>query len=105
MSKISEDTLKLSCASIPYFDAFRVSSDDSVEYWVIQYTECGLIISQVMVSWFIIIVEDKSSPSSNDSLWRVCDCKATDLIERTVEGLNCSEGTDVPNSKHARDIC
>ena len=73
MSEVTEDALKGSSSGIPNLDTFRMSGNEGVEYWIIQHREASLVISKMVVSWLIIIVEAKLSATSYDSLRRSCN--------------------------------
>jgi len=65
---------------VPDFDTFGVSSDESVEDRVVENKQSGLLISQMICSWLIVIVENQLSSSSHNPLRRACDGEAIDLI-------------------------
>tara|TARA_B110000285_G_C15124133_1_gene619074 strand:- start:1214 stop:1513 length:300 start_codon:yes stop_codon:yes gene_type:complete len=97
LGQISKDALESTCSSVPDFDAFGMSSDESVKDRVVQNKQSGLLISQMICSWLIVIVENQFSSSSHNPLRRACDGEAIDLIQRAVEGLNWVPSSHVPN--------
>jgi hypothetical protein len=103
-SQVSKDRDKFTCAGIPNLNALRMSRDECIEDWIVNYRYTCLIISQMMICRLIVVIEHESSSSSNDSLRIPCDSEGVDLIQGTIEGLNSSEGSDVPNPEHTGEI-
>ena len=81
-----------------------MTSDPCVKDRIIKHTATGPVICQVVISRFVVVIEFHASSTSYNSLGRLCDGKAVDFIERAIEGLNRSERSSIPDSKHARDV-
>jgi len=58
----------------------------------------------MIVGWFIIVIEDELSSTSDDSLGRCGNCKAIDFVKWAIERLDGDESSNVPNLKHSRDV-
>jgi hypothetical protein len=54
--------------------------DHSVEYMVVEHIDARLIISQVVVSWLIVVIEDNLATAGDNSLRRTHDPEAVYLI-------------------------
>ena len=82
-----EHILQATICCIPDLDTCWMSSDKSVEDRVVQDTQTGIFVSQMMVDGLIIIVEDQASTSDNDSLWRLSDGQSINFVQATVKSL------------------
>lgn len=101
---VTENTLKSTINSIPDFNAASMSSNKSVEHWVVKDTAAGLVVSKMMISRLIVVVELHTSTSSNNTFRRLGDGEAVNFIQWAVKGLYRSKSTDIPDSEHTRDI-
>ena len=79
-------------------------SDESIEDWVVEHAEARLIISQMVVRRLIIVVEDQSATTSDNSLGRLSNGQTVDFVQVAVERLHSRERADIPNPDHARDV-
>lgn len=79
-------------------------SDEGVEDRVVENAQTCLVIGKMMVSRLIVIIEDQSATSCDDSLGRLCNRQAVNLVQVAVERLHGGEGAHVPDPDHARDV-
>ena len=79
--------------------------DESIEDFIIEYTQACLVISKMMIRWFIVIVEDQSATTCNNPLGWLSDRQTIDLIQITIKCLYRRECSHIPHSYHARYIC
>ena len=59
MGNVSEDVLEASVGSIPDLDTGGMSGDKSVEDGVVKHAQARIFVSQMMINWLIIIVENE----------------------------------------------
>ena len=104
MSQVSKHALQSTGGCIPGSDSLWMSSYESVEHWVVKYTAAGLVVSKMMISRLIIVVELHTSTSSNNTFRRLGNGEAVNFIQWAVKGLYRSKSTDIPDSEHTRDI-
>ena len=104
-SDISEHTLKTSIRSVPNLYTFRMGCNKSVEDGVVKNTDTCLVVSKMVVSRLIVIIEKHSATTSNNPLRRLCNWKAIYFVWRTIKSLYSCKCSHVPNSKHSWDIC
>ena len=78
--------------------------DKSVKDWVVEDAEAGIVVGKVVAGGLVVIVENEASATGDDSLGRLGDGHAVDLVERAVEALDGGEGAHIPNTEHAGDV-
>ena len=79
--------------------------EETIKDPVVQDGQAGRIVRQVEILRLLVVVEAKSLASSNDSLGLVRDGHAVDFVQRAVESLNRGRCSQIPNSKHSRNVC
>jgi hypothetical protein len=82
-----------------------MSRHKCVEDWIVEDTDTCLVVGKMVVSGLIVVVEEHSSATGDDTFGRGGDSETVNLVSWAVEGLDSQIGTDVPNSEHAGDIC
>ena len=78
-----------------------MSGNKGKEDGIVENAKTCMIISQMVVCWLIVIVEDELSSSGHNSFGWTCYSKAIDLVQWTVESLDRGKSSHVPNPKHA----
>jgi len=101
---VAENTLQSSVGGVPNFNGARMSCDKGVEHRVVKHAYARVLVSKVVIGWFVIFVVLHAATAKNDSLGRLCHSKAVDFVQWAVNCLDSVVGTSVPNSHHSWDV-
>jgi len=101
LRNISVYILKASIGRVPNFDTRRVRRDKSVEDGIVEDTKTRVLVSQVVVNWFVVVVKYEGASSNDDSFRWLGHYQRIYFIKTTVQSLNCCVHTHVPNANHS----
>lgn len=73
MTDVAEHILQATIRGIPNLDTSRMSCDKGVEDWIVEDTEAGIFVSQMMIHRLVVVIKDQRSAADDDSLGRRCD--------------------------------
>jgi hypothetical protein len=87
-ANVSKNALEAAICCVPDFDALWVSGYKRVEDWIVKDAETCLIVGEVVVSRFVVVIEEHPSTPSDDTLgWRR-DSETVYLVCWAVECLH-----------------
>jgi len=80
LGDVMEDVLQTAIGRVPNLHTGRMSCDKSVEDGVVEDAEAGILIRKVVIHRLVIIVEDQTASTDNDSFWRLSHSQSMNLI-------------------------